>query len=86
LIGFPRFFPRLHVAVVCLFPLNERDDGKTLALPGKRLPSSSICVQFDFIPLDPTSPSTIERVLTLQGVPGEIRERRLEFFPLHATF
>lgn len=33
--------------------------------------------RFDYIPMNPTDPTTLVRLLTLQGVPGQIRHRRI---------
>jgi hypothetical protein len=59
----PSSLTHLHVVVVI------QEEGER---GGQRL----VC--FDFLPVDPTSPATLFRLLAGQGVPGEIRERALQ--------
>ena len=69
----PSSLTHLHVVVVIQEEVEEGEGG------GQRL----VC--FDFLPVDPTSPATLIRMLSGQGVPGEIRERALQVGPKNSS-
>ena len=87
LVGGPSFLP-LHVEVI-VATLEEAVDATggitdeiyvgidaefTLA-PILSMEGVSAVHRFDYLPVDPTDPSTIVRLLTLGGVPGRMRHR-----------
>ena len=85
LIGGPPFLP-LHVEVIfavedanCSEKIKSKMDTiyvtKTNNLSSTPILRRLLLHRFDFLPENPTDPSTLARLSTLQGVPGRVRHR-----------
>uniref|UniRef100_A0A7R9W8Y9 Uncharacterized protein n=1 Tax=Pseudictyota dubia TaxID=2749911 RepID=A0A7R9W8Y9_9STRA len=78
LVGGPSYLP-LHAEIMLLDSSgNVDEEGNCPDAPWRRQRRSGrVLHRFDFLPEEPTDPSTLARLLTLQSVPGLARYRTL---------
>lgn len=83
LVGGPTFLP-LHVEVMIITHMLQTQKMDTIYIRSDTSFSSMpfyedslIFHRFDFLPENPTDPSTLARLFTLQSVPGTVRHRRI---------